>query len=184
MAESEELQEIIAGCIRYEKASQEKLYKQFYGALFSLCRRLLPNDHEAIEVVNDGMLKVFQNIGSYQQGKARLFTWAYTIVRNTAIDKLRKSVTLPAVDPVGLKDILIEESAAANPLKWLEGRDLTAIFEQLPPPLRTVATLFYFEGYKVTEIADALGINEGTVKWYLSEARKKLKPIFEKYVSQ
>ena len=183
MAESEELQAIITGCIRYERASQEKLYKQFYAPLFCLCRRFFPDDHEAIEMVNDGMLKVFQNIGSYQQDKARLFTWAYTIVRNTVIDRLRKSVALPAIDPTGLKDILIEESEASNPLKWLEGRDLTTVFEQLTPTLRTVATLFYFEGYKITEIAEALGISQGTVKWQLSEARKKLRPVFEKYVS-
>jgi RNA polymerase sigma factor (sigma-70 family) len=184
MAETEDLQQLISGCGRNDRASQEKLYKQFYVSLFCLCRRFFPNADDAVEVVNDGMLKVFQKIGSYKEGKGRFFTWVYTIVRNTAIDKLRKEVPVSPIDPVDLQETLIEESEYGNPEKLLDEMDLASLFEELSPASRGIATLFYLEGYKMIEIADALGIPIGTVKWHLSESRKKLKPIFEKYVSQ
>jgi RNA polymerase sigma factor (sigma-70 family) len=184
MVETEDLQQLIAACSLNHRPSQEKLYKQFYVSLFCLCRRFFPNDHEAIEVVNDGMLKVFQQIGSYREGKGRFFNWVYTIVRNTAIDKFRKEVSIPAIDPASLEEVLTEESIGGNPARLLEGMDLVLLFEELTPAPRGICTLFYLEGYKITEIAEALGISTGTVKWHLSECRKKLKPFFEKYINQ
>ncbi len=184
MAETEDLQQIILGCGRNDRASQEKLYKQFYVSLFSLCRRFFPNTDDALEVLNDGMLKVFEKIGSYQEEKGRLFTWVYTIVRNTAIDKFRKDVPVPATDPAGLEATLIEEGTYGNPAKGLEELDLVTLFEGLSPASRGIATLFYLEGYKIREIAETLGISTGTVKWHLNDSRKKLKPIFEKYIGQ
>ncbi len=184
MAETEDLQQIILGCGRNDRASQEKLYKQFYAPLFCLCRRFFPNTDDAVEALNDGMLKVFEKIGSYQEGKGRFFTWVYTIVRNTAIDKFRKDISVPATDPAGLEETLIEESTYGNPAKGLEELDLVVLFEGLSPASRVISTLFYLEGYKIREIAETLGISAGTVKWHLSESRKKLKSIFDKYVSQ
>lgn len=184
MAETPDLQQIISGCARNDRGSQEKLYKQFYAPLFCLCRRFFSNDHEAIEAVNDGMLKVFQHIGSYREEKGRFFTWVYTIVRNAAVDKFRRVVAFAAFDPAGLEETLVDERSEANPDRWLERKDLGVLFEALSPAPRGICMLFYVEGYKITEIADALGISAGTVKWHLSESRKKLKPIVEKYVDQ
>ena len=93
----EELQQVIQGCVRNERASQERLYKEYYVPLFCLCRRFFQNDHEAIESVNDGMMKVFSGIGSYRAEKGKFFNWVYTIVRNTALDKLRAGVILPSL---------------------------------------------------------------------------------------
>ena len=185
MAETEDqVKDLIVGCGRNERASQEKLYKQFYVPLFCLCRRFFSNDHEAIEAVNDGMLKVFQRIDSYREERGKFFTWVYTIVRNTAVDKFRSSVRIVAVDPMSVEEVLTEESVGANPAVWLEGMDLGILFEALSPAPRGICTLFYLEGYKITEIAEVLGVSIGTVKWHLSESRKKLKPVLEKYVNQ
>lgn len=184
MAETEDVQQLISGCGRNDRASQEKLYKQFYIPLFCLCRRFFPNTDDALEILNDGMLKVFQKIGSYREEKGRFFTWIYTIVRNTAIDKLRKDITFLAIEQAGVEETLIEEGKYGNPAKLLEEMDFAALLAELSPASRGIATLFYLEGYKIIEIAEALGLSAGTVKWHLSESRKKLKPIFEKYFSQ
>ena len=184
MAETRDLQKLINGCVRNDRTCQEKLYKQFYVPLFCLCRRFFPNADDALESMNDGMLKVFQKIGGYREEKGRFFTWIYTIVRNTAIDKLRKDITFQNIEQSGLEETLIEEGKYGNPAKLLEHTDLTALLAELSPAPRGIATLFYLEGYKITEISEALGISTGTVKWHLSEIRKKLKPIFEKYFSQ
>jgi DNA-directed RNA polymerase specialized sigma24 family protein len=60
-----DLQQVIQGCVRNERVSQERLYKEYYVPLFCMCRRFFENDHEAIESVNDGMMKVFGHIADY-----------------------------------------------------------------------------------------------------------------------
>ncbi|GGA98104.1 RNA polymerase sigma factor [Puia dinghuensis] len=181
MVETEELQLLINGCVKNDRASQEKLYKQFYLPLFSLCRRFFQNDHEAIESVNDGMLKVFEKVGSYRADKGRFFNWMYTIVRNTAVDKFRASVVIPTGD---MEEVVETEGVGANPVEWLESKELSLLFDQLSPAPRGICNLFYIEGYAIREIADRLRVSTGTVRWHLSESRKKLKPIIDNYVNQ
>lgn len=180
----EDLTKIIRGCSRNDRDSQEKLYKELYAPLFCMCRRFFRHDHEAIESVNDGMLKVFATIKSYDESKGKFFNWVYTIVRNTALDKWRAQ---------GSSDVFLEElqfiennfenSHGHNPLKYLEGKDLYLLLDQLSPATRVVCNLFYIEGYSIREIVDQLGISNGTVKWQLSESRKKLRSIFEKHLN-
>jgi RNA polymerase sigma-70 factor (ECF subfamily) len=183
MIESEELQQIIKGCVRNERSSQEKLYKQFYVPLFCLCRRIFRNDHEAIEAVNDGMMKVFTKIGQYSAGKGKFFNWMYTIVRNTALDKFRTMVPITSraeeLDAAGA-----EEEVSGNPLAALEEKDLYVLLDRLPPATRVIFDLFYMEGYIIREIAEQLDISMGTVKWHLSEGRKKLKTLLERHFSE
>ena len=179
MAETEELQQLINGCVRNDRTSQEKLYKQFFAPLYSLCSRFFQNDHDAIESVNDGMLKVFEKVGGYRADKGRFFNWVYTIVRNTAVDKFRSSVVIPVGNMTDMEEVLAEDAADVNPVEWLERKEFPLLFDRLSPAPRGICTLFYVEGYTIREIADRLQISTGTVRWHLSESRKKLKPIIE-----
>jgi RNA polymerase sigma factor (sigma-70 family) len=175
----EDLQQLIRDCKRQDRKSQEKLYKQFYVPLYCLCRRIFQNEHEAIESVNDGMLKVFSSIGSYREDKGRFFNWVYTIVRNTALDKLRTTVSF--AEHIDLLTDLPETDAGDNPLKALEWKEMYVLLDQLNPATRAVCSLFYMEGYSIKDIAEQLDISSGTVKWHLSESRKKMKIILERY---
>ena len=183
MAETKELQKLINGCVRNDRACQEKLYKQFYAPLFSLCRRFFSNDHEAIEAVNDGMLKVFEKVGMFEEDKGKFFNWVYTIVRNVAVDKIRQAITIPEMDVAEIEDVAVEEGISANPGVWLEKKEFFLLFDNLSPAPRLICNLFFIEGYLIREIADQLRISTGTVKWHLSESRKKLKPIIEKHLN-
>jgi RNA polymerase sigma factor (sigma-70 family) len=181
----EDLQEIIRGCIRNDRNSQEKLYREFYFPLFCLCRRFFQNDHEAIESVNDGMLKVFQYIGTYQAEKGKFFNWVYTIVRNTALDKFRtSSAAVLRSESYDMAETIPETDISTNPLIALEGKDLYRLLDRLSPATRVICGLFYLEGYSIKDIADQLSISGGTVKWHLSESRKKLRIILERHFSQ
>lgn len=171
------LQQLIHDCAANNRRSQEKLYLQFYPALFALCRRFFKDEHEALNALNDGMLKVFKNIGEYDNSKGDFFNWVYTIVRNTAIDKLKiKKLPLTAE----LDDELISY-ACDNPMAGLAWKDIYRLLDALPPATRAVCSLYYLEGFAVKEISVKLGISEGTIKWHLSEARTKLKPVFKSH---
>jgi RNA polymerase sigma factor (sigma-70 family) len=170
--------QVINGCKRNDRLSQEKLYKQFFPALFCMCKRFFQNDHEAVEAVNDGMLKVYKNIDTYREGKGAFFNWIYTIVRNTALDKLKLSVPIvQRAEPLSG----IEPGSGDNPLHALESRELYKLLDHLTPATRVVCSLFYLEGYSIAAISEQLKISPGTVKWHLSESRRKLKEIFEKH---
>lgn len=153
------------------------MYKRFYRPLFLLCRRFFPDDRDALEALNDGMLKVFRNLSAYQPGKGTFFNWAYTVVRNTALDKLPRQRWFTSVPDDSI------EIAGTNPLEKLEQKDIYVLLDALQPATRVVCTLFYLEGYSIKEISVRLGIRDGTVKWHLSETRNKLREVFKKHYS-
>jgi RNA polymerase sigma factor (sigma-70 family) len=178
----EDLQQIIQGCARNDRKSQEKLYKELYMPLYCLCRRYFQNEHDAIESVNDGMMKVFEKIDSYRPEKGKFFNWVYTVVRNKALDKFRSMTPLTS----GFADITELEMEAAegyNPLVSLEAKDLYTLLDRLSPATRVVCNLFYIEGYAIKDIEDMLNISGGTIKWHLSESRKKLRSVLEKHIN-
>lgn len=173
----EELQELIKGCAANNMLSQEKLYRKFYPALFLLCKKFIADDRDALETLNDGMLKVYKNIAKYNFEKGDFFNWVYTIIRNTVLDKL-KITKLPVSQELKTG---IKEDDALSPLKKLEWKDIYILLDSLTPGTRAVCSLFYLEGFSVNDISECLKISAGTVKWHLSETRRKLKPVMEKY---
>jgi RNA polymerase sigma factor (sigma-70 family) len=175
----EDLYETIRQCAANNRVGQEKLYRKFYPAMMLLCKRFFADDHVAMETVNDGMMKVYRNIGSYDPGKGDFFNWVYTIVRNAALDKLKLN-KWPRASPL---NGIAEQSYTDNPLKTLEEKDIYFLLDTLAPGTRAVCSLFYLEGFPIKDICEQLEISAGTVKWHLSETRKKLKPVLEKYYS-
>jgi RNA polymerase sigma factor (sigma-70 family) len=173
----EDLHDIIEGCKRNERSSQEKLYRQFYPGLYALCKKFFVNNHDALTALNDGMLKVFKNIGQYDPSKGELFNWAYTIVRNSAITHLNSQKILHSTTEI--TDHL-EKSLFENPFKALEWNDIYFYLDKLPPATRAVCTLHYLEGFAIKEISEQLDLSEGTIKWHLSESRSRLKALVSK----
>ncbi|GLU50598.1 RNA polymerase sigma factor [Dyadobacter frigoris] len=174
------LEEILAGCRRKERQSQEKLYRQFYPVLFALCRNFFEDKHDIVTAINNGMMKVFKNLDQYDAAKGEFFNWMYTTVRNAALTLLRDKKT-QHFDYDEIKENMFFESKE-NPFQELEYNDIEIYMSQLPLATRRVSSLFYLDGFSVKEIAEALSISEGTVKWHLSESRSRLKTIFEKSI--
>ena len=166
----EDLDEIIEGCKRKESLYQEKLYRYFYPALYTLCKTFFSNDHDVITALNNGMLRVFANIDKYDAAKGNFYSWLHAVVRNTALTYLRD---LKQFRTIELTEELenISEKSLTN-LKWEE---LFKVLSCLPTDTRAVVVLFYVEAFSIKEISGMLQMKEGTVKWHLSEGRKKLK---------
>ena len=175
----EDLHQLIKECAANNRLSQEKLYYRFYPALMLMCKRFFADDHTALEALNDGMIKVFKKINAYQPEKGEFFNWIYTVVRNTALDKLKLSAIPVIVELNGSAEFDTNE----NPFQALEWQDIYTLLDKLPPATRAVCALFYLEGYSVNDAAEHLNLTAGTVKWHLHEGRKKLKPELQKYYS-
>jgi RNA polymerase sigma-70 factor (ECF subfamily) len=170
-AATDDIQTIIEGCIRNDRKAQERLYKQFYGALGAICMRYTKSEQDAIELLNDGFLKIFKNIQQYDKSKGALYTWMSRIVTNCCIDFLRKQQEV-FFSPVEehTDDVHLDNTA----LQQMDAQELLSLIRQLPPATKLVFNLHVIEGYPHKEIADMLKMREGTSKWHVNEARKLL----------
>jgi RNA polymerase sigma-70 factor (ECF subfamily) len=168
---------MIQGCIRGNRRAQEQLYKNYYAAMMSICIRYMKNEHDAVEVLNNGFLKVFQNIHRYEPGQASVYTWVRTIVINSCLDFIRsKNRVLTAEELTEEHEVNLD----AEVISKMKAADLLLMIRQLPPATQAVFNLYVMEGYNHREIGELLQISEGTSKWHLSEARKSLQKLIQK----
>lgn len=163
--------DLIEGCIRNDRRAQQQLYKQYCGAMMNLCLTYTKNEEDAIEVLQDGFLKVFQQIQRFDSSKSSIYTWIRTVVIRTAIDFLRRKNQKP--DAVEWKEDY-DPVINAEAVQRMSSEEVLALLQKLPSTTRAVFNLYVVEGYNHREIGELLGISEGTSKWHLSEARKSL----------
>ena len=174
--EQNDIESIITGCIKGDRKAQEKLYKNYYGTMASLCLRYTKNESDAVEALNNGFLKVFKNLQRYESGQASLYTWIRTIVIHSCIDFLK--VKEKWVQPHEL-DESVEVHIPAEAIGRMRTVELLQLVRELPPATQAVFNLYVMEGYNHREIGKMLGISEGTSKWHLSEARKSLQKMIQ-----
>lgn len=167
--------ELVRGCIVNDRRAQEQLYKQFYGPMASICMRYTRNQHDAIEVLHNGFLKVYKNIQRFDASKASLYTWIRTIVIHTAIDFIRqKSRWYIPQSEIEKAD---HTGVDAEAISRMGSQELLKLVQELPPATQTVFNLYVVEGYTHKEIGELLDISDGTSKWHLSEARRQLQKL-------
>lgn len=164
-------QDLVKGCIRNDRRVQEVLYRQYCSSMLIICRSYAKNEQDAIEVLQDGFLKIFQQIDRYDSTKASIYTWMRTIMIRTAIDFLRKqNKRQVAIEWKEEHDPMIDAEA----LERMSAQQILSLLQLLPATTRAVFNLYITEGYNHREIGEILNISEGTSKWHLSEARKYL----------
>jgi len=165
------INEVIAGCCRKERSSQEALYRNFFGYGLSICLRYAQNRDEAVEIMNDGFLKIFQHIETFDTSRP-FKTWLARIMVNTAIDFLRGKKKLVFTDDINQ---VPEPGTDEKIIDKLSYDELLKHVQALPPAYRTVFNLYIMEGFQHQEIAGMLRISEGTSKSNLFKAKKILK---------
>lgn len=162
------LHEFIKGCAENDRLSQSRLYAVLAPRLFPVCLRYSKSREEAEEILQEGFMQVFKMIHQFR-GEGAFEAWVRRIMVNCALQRLRSKSTLSAV-------LNLTEEAEALPekeyiLSQLDAKELIGLIQQLSPMYRAVFNLYVFEGYKHREIAELLGISEGTSKSNLSDAR-------------
>jgi RNA polymerase sigma factor (sigma-70 family) len=162
---------LITGCLQQNRKDQKMLYKAFYGFAMSICLRYAGNRYEAVEIMNKGFLKVFNNLHKYDTDRP-FIAWVGRIMINTSVDYYRSNLKLSLND-----DLEAAEDIGHNDLpdQKLSYDDLLGMIQRLPNGYRTVFNLFAIEGFSHEEIASQLNISTGTSKSNLFKAREKLK---------
>ncbi len=171
------LTELLSGCARNQRRSQELLYRKFYGYAMGVCLRYTATREQAVEVLNDGFLKVFTRLEQYDPNQP-FKSWLRRILINTALDQYRQEVRHYHHD-----DVSVAEQMPANQTdvhSTLSHEELIGLIQRLSPGYRIVFNLYAVDGFSHDEIAAQLGITVGTSKSNLARARENLKQMLQK----
>lgn len=144
--------------------------------MINLCLRYTKNEEDAVEILNNGFLKVFLNIQRYDPAQATLYTWIRTVVINCCLDFIKRKGKVPNHQELeNAVDIHID----ADAINRMDVSRLLSLIRDLPPATQAVFNLYVIDGYNHKEIGQMLNIKEGTSKWHLSEARKNLQQMIK-----
>lgn len=154
------------------RRDQELLYRRYAPKLYAVCLQYSGNTEEARDVLQEGYIKIFENLSRFNHDGS-FEGWMRKIIVNTALERYRNKYYLNRVD--GIDDIEEPEAEPENEdYAGLEAYDLLNMIMQLPPKYRMVFNLYALEGYSHKEIGNMLNISEGTSKSNLSRARNIL----------
>lgn len=172
--------DLIKGCIDGNRQMQEILYKKFSPKMYGVCLRYSGNVDDANDLLQEGFIKVFKNLLKFR-GDGSFEGWMRRIFVNTSIEHFRKKVKLYNVTEVQENTI---EDTDLNILDTLAEKDIIILVNELSPGYKTVFNMHVVEGYSHKEIAEMLGITEGTSKSQLSRAKDVLKKSLEKMINK
>lgn len=180
---AEELTYHIEACALNNRGSQKILYGSFYGYAMAICDRYANKQEDAVEILNDGFLKIFREIHHYSPAYADVVSsfkgWLRKIMVYTAIDHFRKNHKHRMVTQ--LDNLVYQvENVSEDAIDHLSYEEIIRAIQDLSPGYRTVFNLFIIEGLSHEEISYKLGISIGTSKSNLSKARKQLQKILFK----
>jgi RNA polymerase sigma-70 factor, ECF subfamily len=166
-----------------DSAALEELFeKQWLGA-YRLARRLLGNEQDALDAVQDAFAKAIAGLGKFS-GRSDFSTWLARIVYNASVDFGRSRKRRAHVAFSTLPQELRDPAAHDPESERTEWKELRVILEQaldeLTPKLKTTFVLFADGGLSYEEIAELQKIPVGTVMSRIHSARKKLQPLLQK----
>ncbi len=152
----------------------KQLYMQYADAMYNVCRRILQNQTEAEDALQDGFIKIFEHIHQFRN-ESSIGSWIKQIITNTCLNILKKKkIIWQELDEKS--DSESESESDGDAINFTIDEIKNAI-EKLPNGYRVVFNLFMFENYSHLEIAKMLEITESTSKSQLFKAKKKLKEI-------
>jgi len=172
--------DLINGCMEGDRRMQEELYRRFSPRMYAVCLRYAGNAEEAEDILQEGFIKVFKKLDSFRS-EGSFEGWVRRIFVNTAIEHFRRKRYLM---PVTEKEENTIEGKFTSVLDELGAKDIMALVQELSPGYRTVFNMYVVEGYTHKEIADMLGISEGTSKSQLSRAKVILQDMVRTYIDK
>jgi RNA polymerase sigma-70 factor (ECF subfamily) len=170
MKNQEHIIEIVNGCVQNDKTCQFKLFNMFHSKMINVCARYTLNEHQAQDIVQLSFIKVFNKISQYSPKKS-IEGWIRKIVINTALDEIRKDKFRNSTTTIDVSFLELKETEYSED-------NLNLILDtvnKLPPTYKTIFEMHVLQNYPHKEIAEILGIHEGTSKSSLFKAKAKLR---------
>jgi RNA polymerase sigma factor (sigma-70 family) len=169
-------EELVEGCVRKDAKAQRYLFDTYSRRLMGVCSRYCDNREEAEDVLQEGLIKIFERIGSFR-GNGSLEGWMRKIMVNTALDHFRKQKAFR--NSFDISEMEHVAGVTDHVLETMDARDMLKVIKELPTGFRTVFNLYAIEGYHHKEIAVMLGITESTSKSQYSRARSHLMKMLQ-----
>jgi len=164
--------ELVNGCIANNRICQERLYRKYFPAMMSMCMRYTKDRDISMEIINNGMMRVFKKLDTFSF-KGSLEGWIRKLVYHSLSDYYKKNSKYLHFLVFEERDQIVEK----QPLHNLYFDDLISLVKTLPDNTRKVFEMYAIEGFTHKEISNQLELSEGTSKWHLSSARKKLQEM-------
>jgi len=176
IAVEQDIELLIEGCLANNRKAQEGLYRKFYGFAMTIALRYSRDEHDAADIMSHAFVKIFKSISRFDPQKGSLYSWIKRIVANEGLDHIKSRERFSENVEV---ETIAEPTINNSALEQMGAEEIMNLIKKLPPATHAVFVLYVVEGYNHREIAERLGISEGTSKWHLSEARKFLQKQLE-----
>lgn len=168
-------EQLVAACQAGKREAQKRVYELFAGKMLHICRRYAKDQAHAQDLMHDGFIKVFLNMDQFR-AQASLETWITRIMINNCLSAIRKELRRGI--KMRVEDLQVaapnNPESLASDLPNLSAQEVFAVLNELPLGYRTVFSLYVLDDFSHREIAEELGISEGTSKSQLSKAKRML----------
>jgi RNA polymerase sigma-70 factor (ECF subfamily) len=165
---------ILQGCLKNHAAAQRELYQRYSPKMLAVCFRFAHNREDAEDMLQDGFIKVFLQIHTFQN-KGAFEGWIRRIIVHTCINHLKKNKRFnESVDIIQAGAAQIREE---NIPSIVQAKQIVDCIRLLPIGYRTVLNLYAIEGYSHKEISTMLDIEESTSRSQYTRARQMLEDI-------
>lgn len=179
--------ELLARVAGGDTEAFSQLYDRLSGMLYSISVRILCDVHAAEDVVQEVFVQIWAKAGTYDPRLGKPTTWAITLLRNKAIDRLRASQRGHRLVKAAMEELAGEDfyEAPNAPLLGREtARAVRVAVAQLAPEQKQAIEMAFFSGLTQTEIADTLQAPLGTVKARIRRGMLELREVLEAHAEQ
>ena len=164
---------LITECIRGDRNAQKQLYDMYRVKMFTLCLRYMSNRQDAEDMLQDGWVKVFKQLKTYNTEKGSFYGWIRKIFVNTNLEFLRKKrMRFEDIDEYTVE---AQVSYEMDVFEQMSLQEMVAVLQGLPTGYRSVFNLYVIEGYSHKEIGEILSISPNTSKTQLMKAKNLMR---------
>jgi RNA polymerase sigma factor (sigma-70 family) len=168
---------ILSGCLKNHAAAQKELYNRYSPKMLAVCYRFAHNREDAEDMLQEGFIKVFLQIHTFQN-KGAFEGWIRRIVVHTCINHLKKNKRFN--ESVDIIQAAMIQAREENIPSIVQAKQIVDCIRLLPLGYRTVLNLYAIEGYSHKEISGMLDIEESTSRSQYTRARQMLEEILIK----
>ena len=165
---------LIDQCRKGDQKAQFQLYRLYYKSMYSVSLRIINDEGEAEDIMQEAFLKAFRKMDTYK-GEVSFGAWLKKIVVNRSLDHLKKKKV--QFEEVNTRTAQLPDDA--EPYGEVDVENIKGAIRKLPDSYRTILSLHLIEGYDHDEISQILGISNAASRTQYSRAKSKLRELLK-----